>query len=59
MTLGSMMVFMTLSGYFMGTVDRLVSLQLQIQEANISMKRIIEILDYDKEQSIKATFKIL
>lgn len=53
------MVFMTLSGYFMGTVDRLVSLQLQIQEANISMKRIIEIIDYDKEQSIKATFKIL
>ncbi|MFQ7000920.1 MAG: peptidase domain-containing ABC transporter [Clostridium sp.] len=50
-TLGSMMAFMTLSGYFMDPVGRLVSLQLQIQEANISMKRITEILDYDKEQS--------
>ncbi|MFP3153153.1 hypothetical protein LQZ18_01725 [Lachnospiraceae bacterium ZAX-1] len=49
--LGSMMTFMTLSGYFMDPVGRLVSLQLQIQEANISMKRITEILGYETEQS--------
>jgi len=49
-TLGSMMAFMTLSGYFMDPVGRLVSLQLSIQEANISMKRISEILDYEREQ---------
>lgn len=49
-TLGSMMAFTTLSGYFMDPVGRLVSLQLQIQEASISMKRISEILDYDREQ---------
>jgi len=34
----------------MGPVGRLVGLQLQIQEANISMKRISEILDYEVEQ---------
>ncbi len=49
-TLGSMMAFMTLSGYFMNPVSRLVGLQLSIQEANISMKRISEIMDYEKEQ---------
>lgn len=49
-TLGGMMAFMTLSGYFMDPVSRLVGLQLQIQEANISMKRMTEILDYDEEQ---------
>ncbi|PKM95144.1 MAG: ABC transporter permease [Firmicutes bacterium HGW-Firmicutes-1] len=50
-TLGSMMAFMTLSGYFMDPISRLVGLQLQIQEANISMKRLTEILDYEKEQA--------
>lgn len=49
-TLGAMMSFMTLSGYFMDPVSRLVGLQLQIQEANISMKRMTEILDYKEEQ---------
>ncbi|RDU21885.1 peptidase domain-containing ABC transporter [Anaerosacchariphilus polymeriproducens] len=49
-TLGGMMAFITLSEYFMDPVGRLVGLQLQIQEANISMKRITEILDYETEQ---------
>ena len=49
-TLGTMMAFMTLAGYFMDPVSRLVSLQLSIQESNISMKRISEILDYEREQ---------
>ncbi len=49
-TLGSMMAFMTLSGYFTDPVSRLVGLQLSIQEANISMKRMAEILDYQQEQ---------
>ena len=52
-TLGSIMAFMTLSGYFMDPVGRLVSLQLSIQEANISMKRISEIMDYEREQDDK------
>lgn len=50
-TLGSLMAFTTLSGYFMNPIGRLVGLQLQIQEANISMKRMAEILDYEHEQS--------
>lgn len=52
-TLGSLMAFITLSGYFMDPVGRLVGLQLQIQEADISMRRITEILDYETEQSAK------
>ncbi|MDO4834767.1 MAG: peptidase domain-containing ABC transporter, partial [Bacillota bacterium] len=48
-TLGTLMAFMTLTEYFMDPVGRLVGLQLDIQEANISMKRIAEILDYDRE----------
>jgi ATP-binding cassette subfamily B protein len=49
-TLGTLMAFMTLSGFFMDPVQRLVGLQLQIQEANISMKRVAEILDHEQEQ---------
>ncbi|MEE1281541.1 MAG: peptidase domain-containing ABC transporter [Acutalibacteraceae bacterium] len=52
-TLGTMMAFMTLAGYFMDPVERLVGLQLSIQEANISMKRISEILDYEREQDVQ------
>lgn len=49
-TLGGMMAFMTLSGYFMNPIGRLVSLQVQFQEAGISMKRMSEILDHEREQ---------
>lgn len=52
-TLGTMMAFMTLAGYFMDPIGRLVNLQLSIQEANISMKRFSEILDYDREQGLQ------
>lgn len=50
-SLGSLMAFMTLSGYFMEPVGNIVDLQLDIQEAQISMKRISEILDYEKEEN--------
>ncbi len=50
LTLGSYMAFMTLSGYFMNPISNLVGLQLQIQEANISMKRLSEIMDYEREE---------
>ena len=49
LTLGSYMAFTTLSGYFMEPIGNLVSLQLTIQEANISMKRLSEIMDYERE----------
>lgn len=50
-TLGSFMAFNTLSRYFMEPVSNLVELQLSLQEANISMKRFSEILDYEEEQT--------
>lgn len=50
-TLGSFMAFNTLSRYFMESVSNLVELQLSLQEANISMKRFSEILDYEEEQT--------
>lgn len=49
-TLGSMMAFMSLSSYFMDPIGRLVSLQMQIQEANIAMKRMSEIYEIEEEQ---------
>ncbi len=49
-TLGTMMAFTSLAGYFMDPIGRLIGLQLQIQEAGISMKRISEILDIEEEQ---------
>lgn len=53
LTLGSYMAFMTLAGYFMDPIGNLVSLQLSIQEANISMKRLSEILDYEREAGME------
>lgn len=53
LTLGNYMAFMTLSGYFMDPIGNLVSLQLSIQEANISMKRLSEILDYEREKGME------
>lgn len=49
-TLGSLMAFSSLSGYFMDPIGRLISLQLSIQEASISLKRISEIYEVEKEQ---------
>lgn len=49
-TLGSLMAFTTLSGYFMGPINRLIGLQLSIQEASISLKRISEIYEVEEEQ---------
>lgn len=47
------MAFMTLAGYFMDPIGNLVNLQLSIQEANISMKRLSEILDYEREAGME------
>lgn len=50
-TLGSLMAFTSLSGYFMGPIGRLIGLQLSIQEASISLKRISEIYEVEGEQN--------
>jgi ATP-binding cassette subfamily B protein len=57
-TLGSLMAFTSLSGYFMGPIGRLISLQLSIQEASISLKRISEIYEVEKEQEEDDKVKI-
>lgn len=57
MTLGSYMAFSTLAGYFMEPIGNLVSLQLSIQEANISMKRLSEILDYEREAGMDGSME--
>lgn len=49
-TLGSLMAFTSLTSYFMDPIGRLIGLQLQIQEASISLKRISEIYEVEKEQ---------
>lgn len=48
-SLGTMIAFMTLSGYFIDPIGRLVSLQISIQEAGISLSRLSEILDVEEE----------
>jgi ATP-binding cassette subfamily B protein len=57
-TLGSLMAFTSLSGYFMGPIGRLISLQLSIQEASISLKRISEIYEVEKEQENEDKIKL-
>ncbi|MDU5108115.1 peptidase domain-containing ABC transporter [Clostridium sp.] len=57
-TLGSLMAFSTLSGYFMDPIGRLIGLQLSIQEASISLKRISEIYEVEKEQEDSEIEKI-
>ena len=52
------MAFSTLSGYFMDPIGRLIGLQLSIQEASISLKRISEIYEVEKEQEETETEKI-
>ena len=51
MTLGGFMAFSTLSSYFTSPLSNLIGLQMQIQEASISMKRLTEIMDYESGQS--------
>lgn len=58
LTLGSYMAFMTLAGYFMDPIGNLVNLQLTIQEANISMKRLSEIMDYEREAGMEEEIEV-
>lgn len=55
MSIGDLLVFQTLSQYFVEPVQSLVSLQLTFQEASIAMKRLSELmtLDREDEQQVK------
>src|SRR5699024_861126 len=51
MSIGDLMVFQTLSGYFTQPVQNLVNLQLTYQEAQIAMKRLGEIMELEVENT--------
>lgn len=51
LTLGGLIAFISLSGYFIGPIERLVGLQLSIQEADISLKRLSEIYEVEEEEN--------
>lgn len=50
LTLGTLVAFMSLAGYFIDPIGRLVNLQLSIQEADISLRRLSELYDVDEEE---------
>lgn len=50
MTLGTLLAFASLSTFFMVPIGRLIGIQLSLQEANISMKRMSEILEIEPER---------
>jgi len=53
-TLGTLVAFMSLSAFFIEPIGRLINLQLSIQEANISLKRISEIYGVEEEEDIES-----
>lgn len=53
-TLGTLVAFSSLAGFFTGPINRLVSLQLTIQEANISLKRLSEIYEVGEEEDMES-----
>ncbi|CAM3643827.1 peptidase domain-containing ABC transporter [Erysipelothrix urinaevulpis] len=50
MSIGDLLVFQTLSQYFTEPIQNLVSLQITFQEAQISMKRLGELMSLDVEE---------
>ncbi|MDR3206357.1 MAG: peptidase domain-containing ABC transporter [Candidatus Methanoplasma sp.] len=53
-TLGTLVAFSSLAGFFTDPINRLVSLQLSIQEAGISLNRLAEIYDVKEEEELEA-----
>ena len=50
MTVGSLFSFYTIIGYFTGPVTRLISANVQIQNAWIAADRLFEIMDLEREK---------
>ena len=48
-TLGQLISFNTLSGFFLGPLKRLLTMQLHLQEVVISAERLTDIIDMDEE----------
>jgi ATP-binding cassette subfamily B protein len=51
LTLGTLMAFVALSGFFLDPVARLIGLQLEWQEASVALKRVSEIFGYERESA--------
>lgn len=49
MTLGQLISFVTLSGFFLGPLKRLLTMQLHLQEIMISAERLSDIIDMEEE----------
>ena len=47
-TLGQLISFNTLSGFFLGPLKRLLTMQLHLQEVMISAERLTDIIDYGR-----------
>ena len=52
LSLGELISFVTLLGYFLGPLSRLITLQPQLQELSVASKRLGEILELPTEQKI-------
>ena len=50
-TLGQLISFNTLSGFFLGPLKRLLTMQLHLQEIMISAERLTDIIDMEEEWS--------
>lgn len=49
-TIGTLISFNALSGYFLGPLERLINLQATLQEAFVSADRLKEVLDLEQEE---------
>jgi ABC-type bacteriocin/lantibiotic exporter with double-glycine peptidase domain len=59
LTIGELMFFYTLLGYLLQPLERLTSVNLQLQEALVAIDRLYQVMDLDTEQPgdhIKAEF---
>lgn len=52
LSLGELISFVTLLGFFLGPLSRLITLQPQLQELSVASKRLGEILDLPEEDSL-------
>jgi ATP-binding cassette subfamily B protein len=59
LTVGELMFFYTLLGYMLGPLERLASVNLQIQDALVAVDRLYQIMDLEAEESgpRKASFR--
>ncbi|MCG1126291.1 peptidase domain-containing ABC transporter [Staphylococcus epidermidis] len=53
LSLGELLTFNALVVYFIDPLERLIQSQLTIQSAIVATRRVVEILDLEKEQSLK------